>query len=54
MTGYVEVRFDDEQKRVIYEPVKLNQAFRAFDFLSPWEGAGEYTLPGDEKAGDKS
>ena len=54
MTGYVEVRFDDEQKRVVYEPVKLNQAFRAFDFLSPWEGAGEYTLPGDEKAGSKA
>ena len=51
MTGYVEVRYDDEQKRVIYEPVKLNQAFRSFDFLSPWEGAGEYVLPGDEKAG---
>ncbi len=54
MTGYVEVRFDDEQKRVVYEPVKLDQAFRAFDFLSPWEGAGEYVLPGDEKAGDKA
>lgn len=53
MTGYVEVRYDDEQKRVIYEPVKLNQAFRSFDFLSPWEGSGEYVLPGDEKAGAK-
>ncbi len=53
MTGYVEVRYDDAQKRVIYEPVQLNQAFRSFDFLSPWEGAGDYTLPGDEKAGAK-
>ena len=51
MTGYVEVRWDDEQKRVVNEPVTLNQAFRSFDFLSPWEGAGEYVLPGDEKAG---
>ena len=51
MTGYVEVRWDDEQKRVVTEPVNLNQAFRSFDFLSPWEGAGEYILPGDEKAG---
>jgi len=52
MTGYVEVRWDEEQKRVVYEPVKLNQEFRRFDFLSPWEGA-EYPikpLPGDEKA----
>lgn len=52
MTGYVEVRYDEEQKRVVYEPVKLNQEFRSFDFLSPWEGA-EYpatVLPGDEKA----
>ena len=51
MTGYVEVRYDEEQKRVIYEPVKLTQEFRQFDFLSPWEGA-EYpapVLPGDEK-----
>ena len=48
MTGYLEVRYDDEQKRVVYEPVKITQ-FRAFDFLSPWEGA-EYILPGDEKA----
>ena len=48
MTGYVEVRYDDEQKRVVYEPVKITQ-FRDFDFLSPWEGA-EYILPGDEKA----
>ena len=51
MTGYVEVRWDDEQKRVVTEPVNLNQAFRSFDFLSPWEGSGEYILPGDEKAG---
>lgn len=48
-TGFVEVRYDDEQKRVVYEPVRLNQEFRKFDFLSPWEGA-DYTLPGDEKA----
>lgn len=51
LTGYVEVRYDDAQKRVVYEPVKLNQEFRSFDFMSPWEGA-EYILPGDEKAGD--
>ena len=50
MTGYVEVRWDDEQKRVVTEPVNLNQAFRSFDFTSPWEGAGQYVLPGDEKA----
>ena len=49
LTGYVEVRYDDEQKRVVYEPVKLTQEFRTFDFLSPWEGA-QYVLPGDEKA----
>ena len=48
LTGYVEVRYDDEQKRVVYEPVKLTQEFRTFDFLSPWEGAPR--LPGDEKA----
>jgi len=48
MTGYVELRYDDEQKRVVYEPVKISQ-FRNFDFLSPWEGA-KYALPGDEKA----
>jgi len=47
MTGFVEVRYDDEEKRVRYEPVRLSQEFRQFDFLSPWEGA---TLPGDEKA----
>jgi len=49
LTGYVEVRYDDEQKRVVYEPVKLKQEFRSFDFDSPWEGP-EYVLPGDEKA----
>ncbi|WP_051257270.1 NADH-quinone oxidoreductase subunit C [Brevundimonas aveniformis] len=58
MTGYVEVRYDDELKRVVYEPVKLAQEFRSFDFLSPWEGA-DYVkwsgqLPGDEKAGGKA
>jgi NADH-quinone oxidoreductase subunit C len=50
LTGYVELRYDDEQKRVVYEPVKLNQAYRSFDFLSPWEGVPGYVLPGDEKA----
>jgi NADH-quinone oxidoreductase subunit C len=50
LTGYVEVRYDDEQKRVVYEPVKLNQDFRSFDFLSPWEAMTRPTLPGDEKA----
>ena len=49
LTGYVEVRYDDEAKRVVYDPVKLNQEFRQFDFLSPWEGT-TYVLPGDEKA----
>jgi NADH-quinone oxidoreductase subunit C len=49
LTGFVEVRYDEEQKRVVYEPVKLPQEFRSFDFLSPWEG-GQYILPGDEKA----
>ena len=49
LTGYVELRYDDEQKRVVYEPVKLTQEFRSFDFMSPWEGA-EYILPGDDKA----
>ena len=48
LTGYVEMRYSEEQKRVVYEPVKLAQDFRSFDFLSPWEGA-EYILPGDEK-----
>jgi NADH-quinone oxidoreductase subunit C len=49
LTGYVELRYSEEQKRVVYEPVRLAQDFRAFDFLSPWEGA-QYVLPGDEKA----
>ena len=49
LTGFVEVRYDDEQKRVVYEPVRLAQEFRNFDFLSPWEGT-DYVLPGDEKA----
>ena len=56
MTGYVEVRYDEEQRRVVYEPVTLTQEFRTFDFLSPWEGA-EYpapVLPGDEKAGGQA
>ena len=49
LTGHVEVRYDDEAKRVVYEPVKLTQDFRSFDFESPWEAAN-YVLPGDEKA----
>ena len=49
LTGFVEVRWDDEQKRVVYDPVRLAQEFRNFDFLSPWEGP-DYRLPGDEKA----
>jgi NADH-quinone oxidoreductase subunit C len=49
LTGYVEVRYDDAQKRVVYEPVKLTQEFRSFDFMSPWEGVDQ-VLPGDEKA----
>ena len=49
-TGYTEVRYDEAQKRVVYEPVKLVQEYRQFDFMSPWEGA-EYILPGDEKEG---
>jgi NADH-quinone oxidoreductase subunit C len=49
LTGHVELRYDDEQKRVVYEPVKLVQEFRNFDYLSPWEGT-DYILPGDEKA----
>lgn len=49
LTGYVEVRYSEEQKRVVYEPVSLMQEFRYFDFMSPWEGA-KYILPGDEKA----
>ena len=48
-TGYTEVRYDEERKRVVYEPVQLVQEYRQFDFMSPWEGA-EYVLPGDDKA----
>ena len=51
LTGFVEVRYDDQEKRVVYEPVRLNQEFRKFDFLSPWEGA-DYPLPGDEKVSE--
>ncbi len=50
LTGFVEVRYDEEQKSVVYDPVKLPQEFRDFDFLSPWEGAHYGPLPGDEKA----
>lgn len=49
LTGYVELRYSEEEKRVAYQPVQLSQEFRSFDFMSPWEGA-EYILPGDEKA----
>jgi NADH-quinone oxidoreductase subunit C len=52
LTGFVEVRWDDEQKRVVYDKVALAQEFRTFDFLSPWEGT-DYVLPGDEKAKDE-
>ncbi len=51
LTGYTEVRYDEQQKRVVYEPVRLQQEFRRFDFLSPWEGM-DNVLPGDEKAGE--
>ena len=51
LTGFVELRYDDELKRVVYEPVKLMQEFRSFDFLSPWEGM-DSAIPGDEKAGE--
>ena len=51
LTGFVEVRYDDDLKKVVYEPVKLQQEFRNFDFLSPWEGMTR-PLPGDEKAGE--
>jgi NADH-quinone oxidoreductase subunit C len=54
VTGYVEVRYDDAEKRVVYETVRLSQEFRNFDFLSPWEGADYPVLPGDEKAGAKA
>ena len=50
LTGFVELRYSSEQRRVVYEPVKLPQEYRSFDFLSPWEGT-DYVLPGDEKAG---
>ena len=50
LTGFVELRYDDEQKRVVYEPVNLQQEYRSFDFLSPWEGM-DNAIPGDEKAG---
>jgi len=49
LTGYVELRYDDEQKRVVYEPVTLTQDFRNFDYLSPWEGLTDVQMPGDEK-----
>lgn len=52
LTGYVELRYSEEERRVVYEPVKLQQEFRDFDFMSPWEGA-KYILPGDEKADEK-
>jgi NADH-quinone oxidoreductase subunit C len=52
LTGFVEVRYDDQQKRVVYDKVRLAQEFRNFDFLSPWEGP-DYKLPGDEKAEQK-
>jgi len=52
LTGYVELRYSEEHKRVMYEPVSLAQDFRSFDFMSPWEGAG-YVLPGDEKGEQK-
>jgi NADH-quinone oxidoreductase subunit C len=52
LTGYVELRYSIEQERVVYEPVKLNQDLRQFDFESPWEGT-DYVLPGDEKAGEE-
>ena len=53
LTGYVEMRYSEEAKRVVYEPVKLAQDFRSFDFMSPWEGA-DYILPGDEKVGGET
>jgi NADH-quinone oxidoreductase subunit C len=53
LTGFVEVRYDNEQKRVVYDPVRLAQEFRNFEFLSPWEGT-DYVLPGDEKAGQNA
>ena len=53
LTGYVEVRYDEEQKRVVYEPVQLTQEFRDFDFVSPWEGMNKI-LPGDEKTSEST
>jgi len=53
LTGYVEVRYDDEQKRVVYEPVELRQEFRNFDFLSPWEGT-DYAIPNENKGDEKA
>lgn len=53
LTGFVQVRYDDDEKRVVYEPVELIQEFRSFDFASPWEGA-DYALPGDEKGDEKA
>lgn len=53
LTGYTELRYSEEDKRVVYEPVKLAQDLRSFDFMSPWEGA-DYVLPGDEKAAEKA
>lgn len=50
LTGHVEVRYDEKQEKVIYEPVKLDQEYRTFDFVSPWSGPEKYVLPGDEKA----
>lgn len=54
LTGYVEMRYDEDQKRVIYEPVRLTQDFRTFDFLSPWEAMTTQWLPGDEKAAEQA
>lgn len=54
LTGYVELRYDEEQKRVVYQPVDLVQDFRNFDAMTPWEGPGKYFLPGDEKAEKKA
>jgi NADH-quinone oxidoreductase subunit C len=53
LTGFVEVRYDDEQKRVVYEPVRLSQEFRSFDFLSPWEGPAYFRSPEEKARGDK-
>lgn len=53
LTGFKEVRYDDQEKRVVYEPVNLVQEYRNFDYLSPWEGA-QYVIPGDEKADDQN